>query len=130
MKENPIHIINVSIKQADTEDDDTLVTAFTGFAHSKVSILKIVDLLALYAGQWLDSLCLFQKALLYQYGIRRVTFLVAQKVNAHIQLQLPKKYCQSKETEIVCLFPPQREFPKYFTFRARDEVSDASDLII
>ncbi|KAG1958146.1 acetyl-CoA carboxylase isoform X3 [Pimephales promelas] len=68
MKENPIHIINVSIKQADTEDDDTLVTAFTGFAHSK-------------------------KALLYQYGIRRVTFLVAQK----------------------------REFPKYFTFRARDE---------
>jgi len=44
MKENPIHIINVSIKQADTEDDDTLVTAFTGFAHSKVSILNIVDL--------------------------------------------------------------------------------------
>ncbi|XP_048044599.1 acetyl-CoA carboxylase 2 isoform X5 [Megalobrama amblycephala] len=68
MKENPIHIINVSIKQADTEDDDALVTAFTAFAHSK-------------------------KALLYEYGIRRVTFLVAQK----------------------------REFPKYFTFRARDE---------
>ncbi|XP_021332109.1 acetyl-CoA carboxylase 2 isoform X4 [Danio rerio] len=68
MKENPIHIINVSIKQADTEDDDALVTAFTAFAHSK-------------------------KSLLYDYGIRRVTFLVAQK----------------------------REFPKYFTFRARDE---------
>ncbi|XP_056313480.1 acetyl-CoA carboxylase isoform X3 [Danio aesculapii] len=68
MKENPIHIINVSIKQADTEDDDALVTAFTAFAYSK-------------------------KSLLYDYGIRRVTFLVAQK----------------------------REFPKYFTFRARDE---------
>ncbi|TRY55633.1 hypothetical protein DNTS_008834, partial [Danionella cerebrum] len=68
MKENPIHIINVSIKQADTEDDDALVAAFTAFAHSK-------------------------KTLLYEYGIRRVTFLVAQK----------------------------REFPKYFTFRARDE---------
>ncbi|XP_067262908.1 acetyl-CoA carboxylase 2 isoform X6 [Chanodichthys erythropterus] len=68
MKENPIHIINVSIKQADTEEDDALVSAFTAFAHSK-------------------------KALLYEYGIRRVTFLVAQK----------------------------REFPKYFTFRARDE---------
>ncbi|KAF4112774.1 hypothetical protein G5714_005319 [Onychostoma macrolepis] len=68
MKENPIHIINVSIKQADTEDDDALVKAFTAFANSK-------------------------KTLLYDYGIRRITFLVAQK----------------------------REFPKYFTFRARDE---------
>ncbi|XP_052451793.1 acetyl-CoA carboxylase 2 isoform X7 [Carassius gibelio] len=68
MKENPIHIINVSIKQADTEDDDALVRAFTAFAYSK-------------------------KTLLYEYGIRRMTFLVAQK----------------------------REFPKYFTFRARDE---------
>ncbi|XP_051549679.1 acetyl-CoA carboxylase-like isoform X1 [Myxocyprinus asiaticus] len=68
MKENPIHIINVSLKQADTEDDDALVTAFTAFAQSK-------------------------KALLYEYGIRRVTFLIAQK----------------------------REFPKFFTFRARDE---------
>ena len=37
MKENPIHIINVSIKSADTEDDDTLVTAFAAFAQSKVS---------------------------------------------------------------------------------------------
>uniref|UniRef100_A0A9J7Y0B3 acetyl-CoA carboxylase n=1 Tax=Cyprinus carpio carpio TaxID=630221 RepID=A0A9J7Y0B3_CYPCA len=68
VRENPIHIINVSIKQADTEDDDALVKAFTAFAHSK-------------------------KTLLYEYGIRRITFLVAQK----------------------------REFPKYFTFRARDE---------
>uniref|UniRef100_A0A673HGU9 CoA carboxyltransferase N-terminal domain-containing protein n=1 Tax=Sinocyclocheilus rhinocerous TaxID=307959 RepID=A0A673HGU9_9TELE len=60
VRENPIHIINVSIKQADTEDDDALVKAFTVF-----------------------------KTLLYEYGIRRITFL--------------------------------REFPKYFTFRARDE---------
>uniref|UniRef100_A0A4W5MN20 acetyl-CoA carboxylase n=1 Tax=Hucho hucho TaxID=62062 RepID=A0A4W5MN20_9TELE len=37
MMENPIHIINVSIKSADTEDDDTLVTAFAAFAQSKVS---------------------------------------------------------------------------------------------
>lgn len=35
-RENPIHIINVSIKTADTEDDDALVTAFTAFAQSKV----------------------------------------------------------------------------------------------
>uniref|UniRef100_A0A8C2PQS0 acetyl-CoA carboxylase n=1 Tax=Cyprinus carpio TaxID=7962 RepID=A0A8C2PQS0_CYPCA len=37
--------------------------------------------------------CKVRKTLLYEYGIRRITFLVAQK----------------------------REFPKYFTFRARDE---------
>ncbi|XP_058230845.1 acetyl-CoA carboxylase isoform X5 [Hemibagrus wyckioides] len=71
MRENPIHIINVSIKSADTEDDDALVTAFTDFTQSK-------------------------KAVLYEYGIRRVTFLVAQK----------------------------REFPKFFTFRARDEFQE------
>ncbi|TSO98495.1 Acetyl-CoA carboxylase 2 [Bagarius yarrelli] len=71
MRENPIHIINVSIKSADTEDDDALVTAFTDFAQSKKSVL-------------------------YEYGIRRVTFLVAQK----------------------------REFPKFFTFRARDEFQE------
>lgn len=35
-KDNPIHIINVSIKTADTEDDDVLVTALTSFAQSKV----------------------------------------------------------------------------------------------
>uniref|UniRef100_A0AAQ4PDY4 acetyl-CoA carboxylase n=1 Tax=Gasterosteus aculeatus aculeatus TaxID=481459 RepID=A0AAQ4PDY4_GASAC len=66
-RENPIHIINVSIKNADTEDDDALVTAFTAFAQSK-------------------------RPILFEYGIRRITFLVAQK----------------------------REFPKFFTFRARD----------
>ncbi|XP_042344465.1 acetyl-CoA carboxylase isoform X2 [Plectropomus leopardus] len=66
-RENPIHIINVSIKTADTEDDDALVTAFTAFAQSK-------------------------RAVLFEYGIRRITFLIVQK----------------------------REFPKFFTFRARD----------
>uniref|UniRef100_A0A4W4E308 acetyl-CoA carboxylase n=1 Tax=Electrophorus electricus TaxID=8005 RepID=A0A4W4E308_ELEEL len=63
MRENPIHIINVSIKSADTEDDDALVSAFTDFAQSKVS--------------WLLDFYLVQ-----------------------------------------------REFPKYFTFRARDEFQE------
>ncbi|KAI1900999.1 hypothetical protein AGOR_G00055620 [Albula goreensis] len=71
MKENPIHILNVSIKNADTEDDDDLVTTFSTFAQSK-------------------------KAILFDYGIRRITFLVAQK----------------------------REFPKFFTFRSRDEFQE------
>ncbi|KAJ0019381.1 hypothetical protein NQD34_006950 [Periophthalmus magnuspinnatus] len=35
IRENPIHIINVSIKTADTEDDDALVTAFSDFTQSK-----------------------------------------------------------------------------------------------
>ncbi|XP_029017802.1 acetyl-CoA carboxylase isoform X4 [Betta splendens] len=70
-RDNPIHIINVSIKTADTEDDDALVTAFTSFSQSK-------------------------KAILFEYGIRRITFLIAQK----------------------------REFPKFFTFRARDEFQE------
>ncbi|XP_029366815.1 acetyl-CoA carboxylase isoform X2 [Echeneis naucrates] len=70
-KENPIHIINVSIKTADTEDDDALVKAFTAFAQSKRTIL-------------------------FEYGIRRITFLIAQK----------------------------REFPKFFTFRARDQFQE------
>ncbi|XP_048833144.1 acetyl-CoA carboxylase isoform X2 [Brienomyrus brachyistius] len=71
MKDNPIHIINVAIRSADSEDDDLLVAAFSTFAQSKKSIL-------------------------FDYGIRRITFLVANK----------------------------REFPKFFTFRARDEFQE------
>lgn len=43
-RENPIHIINVSIKTADTEDDDALVTAFTAFAQLKVSFNFFKDM--------------------------------------------------------------------------------------
>uniref|UniRef100_A0A667YYB0 acetyl-CoA carboxylase n=1 Tax=Myripristis murdjan TaxID=586833 RepID=A0A667YYB0_9TELE len=78
MRENPIHIINVSIKSADTEDDDALVTAFTAYAQSK-------------------------KALLFEYGIRRITFLIAQK-----------------QVQYFFIRAATREFPKFFTFRARD----------
>uniref|UniRef100_A0A667YY98 acetyl-CoA carboxylase n=1 Tax=Myripristis murdjan TaxID=586833 RepID=A0A667YY98_9TELE len=63
MRENPIHIINVSIKSADTEDDDALVTAFTAYAQSK-------------------------KALLFEYGIRRITFLIAQKRGDELWLSI------------------------------------------
>ena len=31
MRENPIHIINVSIQSADTEDDDALVSELTAY---------------------------------------------------------------------------------------------------
>ncbi|XP_018604528.1 acetyl-CoA carboxylase isoform X4 [Scleropages formosus] len=71
MRENPIHIINVAIRSVDSEDDDALVTVFSTYAQSK-------------------------KAILFEYGIRRITFLVLHK----------------------------REFPKFFTFRARDEFQE------
>uniref|UniRef100_A0A4W6GBA3 acetyl-CoA carboxylase n=1 Tax=Lates calcarifer TaxID=8187 RepID=A0A4W6GBA3_LATCA len=80
-RENPIHIINVSIKTADTEDDDALVKAFTAFAQSK-------------------------RAVLFEYGIRRITFLIAQKV-------IPQQQSPTNNFH-------WREFPKFFTFRARD----------
>ncbi|KAG5840361.1 hypothetical protein ANANG_G00187990 [Anguilla anguilla] len=67
MKDNPIHILNVSIKTADTSWRSSAPTPSPRL-----------------------------KAILFEHGIRRITFLVAQK----------------------------REFPKFFTFRARDEFQE------
>ncbi|KAG8455711.1 hypothetical protein GDO86_001775 [Hymenochirus boettgeri] len=71
IREEPIHILNVAIKSADHMEDEELVSVFRAFSQSKKNIL--VD-----------------------YGLRRITFLIAQ----------------------------QREFPKFFTFRARDEFAE------
>ncbi|XP_048411956.1 acetyl-CoA carboxylase 2 isoform X2 [Stegostoma tigrinum] len=71
LKEEPIHILTVALKEVDSEQDDELVPIFSKFCQS-------------------------QKALLFDYGIRRITFLVGQK----------------------------REFPKYFTFRASAEFAE------
>nr|DBA22859.1 TPA: hypothetical protein GDO54_013851 [Pyxicephalus adspersus] len=71
IREEPIHILNVALKCADRMEDEELVTVFRTFSQSKKNIL--VD-----------------------YGLRRITFLIAQK----------------------------REFPKFFTFRARDEFAE------
>nr|XP_014349107.1 PREDICTED: acetyl-CoA carboxylase 2 isoform X1 [Latimeria chalumnae]XP_014349108.1 PREDICTED: acetyl-CoA carboxylase 2 isoform X1 [Latimeria chalumnae]XP_014349109.1 PREDICTED: acetyl-CoA carboxylase 2 isoform X1 [Latimeria chalumnae] len=71
IKEEPIHILNVAIKTADQLEDNGLVPEFSAFAQSK-------------------------KGILFDYGIRRVTFLIVQK----------------------------REFPKFFTFRARDQFEE------
>ncbi|XP_043924452.1 acetyl-CoA carboxylase 2 [Protopterus annectens] len=71
-KEDPIHILNVAIEASEqVQDDDHLVQMLGTFAQSK-------------------------KALLLEYGIRRITFLIAQ----------------------------MREYPKFFTFRARDEFAE------
>ncbi|KAE8634245.1 hypothetical protein XENTR_v10002237 [Xenopus tropicalis] len=71
IREEPIHILNVALKSVDRMEDEELVSVFRTFCQSKKNIL--VD-----------------------YGLRRITFLIAQ----------------------------QREFPKFFTFRARDEFAE------
>uniref|UniRef100_A0A669EMX1 acetyl-CoA carboxylase n=1 Tax=Oreochromis niloticus TaxID=8128 RepID=A0A669EMX1_ORENI len=70
-QDEPIHILNVAIKTDSDIDDDGLAAMFREFTQSK-------------------------KSLLFEHGIRRLTFLVAQK----------------------------REFPKFFTFRARDKFEE------
>ncbi|KAJ7416156.1 Acetyl-CoA carboxylase [Willisornis vidua] len=70
-RDEPIHILNIALCSADHVEDEKLVPIFRAFAQSKKNIL--VD-----------------------YGLRRITFLIAQ----------------------------QREFPKFFTFRARDEFAE------
>ncbi|EHB01548.1 Acetyl-CoA carboxylase 2 [Heterocephalus glaber] len=71
LREEPIHILNVAIQCADHLEDEALVPIFRTFVQSKKNIL--VD-----------------------YGLRRITFLIAQ----------------------------EKEFPKFFTFRARDEFAE------
>ncbi|XP_061460826.1 acetyl-CoA carboxylase 1 isoform X4 [Rhineura floridana] len=70
-REEPIHILNIAIKTDCDIDDEGLAAMFREFTQMKKSIL--ID-----------------------HGIRRLTFLVAQK----------------------------REFPKFFTFRARDKFEE------
>ncbi|XP_058387618.1 acetyl-CoA carboxylase 2 isoform X2 [Diceros bicornis minor] len=70
-REEPIHILNVALQCADHLEDEELVPIFRTFVQSRKNIL--VD-----------------------YGLRRITFLIAQ----------------------------QKEFPKFFTFRARDEFAE------
>uniref|UniRef100_A0A8C4HHW9 acetyl-CoA carboxylase n=1 Tax=Dicentrarchus labrax TaxID=13489 RepID=A0A8C4HHW9_DICLA len=59
VQDEPIHILNVAIKTDSDIDDDGLAASFREFTQSK-------------------------KSLLFEHGIRRLTFLVAQKVRALI----------------------------------------------
>ncbi|XP_006151548.1 acetyl-CoA carboxylase 2 isoform X2 [Tupaia chinensis] len=71
LREEPIHILNVAIQCSDQLEDEELVPIFRTFVQSKKNILV-------------------------EYGLRRITFLIAQ----------------------------EKEFPKFFTFRARDEFAE------
>lgn len=99
-RENPIHIINVSIKTADTEDDDALVTAFTEFAQSKVGFhpdLVDSDIVSVFMMElkilYFFLVFILQKAVLFEYGIRRITFLIAQKVKPTVSCLYIATYC-------------------------------------
>ncbi|XP_066189653.1 acetyl-CoA carboxylase 1 isoform X3 [Sylvia atricapilla] len=85
-REEPIHILNVAIKTDSDVDDDSLAAMFREFTQSKKSVL-------------------------IEHGIRRLTFLVAQKdFRKQVNYEVDQRF--------------HREFPKFFTFRARDKFEE------
>ncbi|XP_053864097.1 acetyl-CoA carboxylase 1 isoform X3 [Malaclemys terrapin pileata] len=85
-REEPIHILNIAIKTDCDIDDDGLAAMFREFTQSKKSVL--ID-----------------------HGIRRLTFLVAQKdFRKQVNYEVDQRF--------------HREFPKFFTFRARDKFEE------
>ncbi|XP_037736589.1 acetyl-CoA carboxylase 1 isoform X1 [Chelonia mydas] len=85
-REEPIHILNIAIKTDCDIDDDGLAAMFRNFTQSKKSVL--ID-----------------------HGIRRLTFLVAQKdFRKQVNYEVDQRF--------------HREFPKFFTFRARDKFEE------
>ncbi|XP_029467592.1 acetyl-CoA carboxylase 1 isoform X2 [Rhinatrema bivittatum] len=85
-REEPIHILNVAIKTDCDIADDGLAAMFRDFTQSK-------------------------KAVLIEHGIRRLTFLVAQKdFSKQVNCEVDQRF--------------QREFPKFFTFRARNKFEE------
>ncbi|KAJ6657884.1 hypothetical protein lerEdw1_001804 [Lerista edwardsae] len=94
-REEPIHILNVAIKTDCDIDDEGLAGMFREFTQSKDRIL-VNDLWRRLKQTVEMEFLQVLKSVLIDHGIRRLTFLVAQK----------------------------REFPKFFTFRARDKFEE------
>ncbi|XP_010868669.4 acetyl-CoA carboxylase 1 isoform X5 [Esox lucius] len=86
IQDEPVHILNVAIKSDSDIDDDGLAAMFREFTQSK-------------------------RSLLFEHGIRRLTFLVAQK-----------DFRKAVNCEVDQRF--HREFPKFFTFRSRDKFEE------
>ncbi|XP_058856920.1 acetyl-CoA carboxylase isoform X7 [Acipenser ruthenus] len=86
VQDESIHILNVAIKTDSDIEDDALAAMFKQFTQSK-------------------------KSLLIDNGIRRLTFLVAQKdFRKQVNCEVDQRF--------------HREFPKFFTFRARDKFEE------
>ncbi|KAF4012060.1 hypothetical protein G4228_003352 [Cervus hanglu yarkandensis] len=85
-RDEPIHILNVAIKTDCDIEDDSLAAMFREFTQQN-------------------------KATLVEHGIRRLTFLVAQKdFRKQVNYEVDQRF--------------HREFPKFFTFRARDKFEE------
>nr|XP_045746206.1 acetyl-CoA carboxylase 1 [Mirounga angustirostris] len=85
-RDEPIHILNVAIKTDCDIEDDGLAAMFREFTQQN-------------------------KATLVEHGIRRLTFLVAQKdFRKQVNCEVDQRF--------------HREFPKFFTFRARDKFEE------
>ncbi|XP_017722488.1 PREDICTED: acetyl-CoA carboxylase 1 isoform X2 [Rhinopithecus bieti] len=85
-RDEPIHILNVAIKTDCDIEDDRLAAMFREFTQQN-------------------------KATLVDHGIRRLTFLVAQKdFRKQVNYEVDRRF--------------HREFPKFFTFRARDKFEE------
>lgn len=86
IRDEPIHILNIAIKTDCDNDDDGLASMFREFTQNKKSILM-------------------------DHGIRRLTFLVAQKdFRKQVNCEVDQRF--------------HREFPKFFTFRARNKFEE------
>ncbi|XP_063807912.1 acetyl-CoA carboxylase 1 [Pseudophryne corroboree] len=86
IRDEPIHILNIAIKTDCDTEDDGLAAMFREFTQNK-------------------------KAVLMDHGIRRLTFLVAQKdFRKQINCEVDQRF--------------HREFPKFFTFRARNKFEE------
>ncbi|KAG5843414.1 hypothetical protein ANANG_G00150700 [Anguilla anguilla] len=83
IQDEPIHILNVAIKTDSDIDDDGLAAMFREYTQSNKSVL-------------------------FEHGIRRLTFLVAQR--KQVNCEVDQRF--------------HREFPKFFTFRARDKFEE------
>ncbi|XP_061154933.1 acetyl-CoA carboxylase 1 isoform X2 [Syngnathus typhle] len=119
-QDEPIHILNVAIKTDSDMEDDGLAAMFREFTLSK-------------------------KSLLFEHGIRRLTFLVAQKdfrkqINYEVDQRFHHEERKASPIGLALLWntssdiihqgkrafrgsrvSERREFPKFFTFRARDK---------
>ncbi|XP_072278499.1 acetyl-CoA carboxylase 1 isoform X2 [Pyxicephalus adspersus] len=86
IRDEPIHILNIAIKTDCDIDDDGLASMFREFTQNKKSVLM-------------------------DHGIRRLTFLVAQKdFRKQVNCEVDQRF--------------HREFPKFFTFRARNKFEE------
>ncbi|XP_075709617.1 acetyl-CoA carboxylase 1 isoform X2 [Rhinoderma darwinii] len=86
IRDEPIHILNIAIKTDCDIDDDSLAAMFRDFTQNK-------------------------KVVLIDHGIRRLTFLVAQKdFRKQINCEVDQRF--------------HREFPKFFTYRARNKFEE------